>query len=334
MAHSKRIEDFNIDELLHEVKLRENKEKLVHNIGEREIESLVVPNESENEALGVFTTSEIIEGLKEKQKAIYGVDDRMDVKDVVDQEICNAADSVVALFEATSVSDNGDGTSTLKTKKFGTAYRLCSTEKFRNQPIGAFCSGFLVAPDIIATAGHCIIENNVTDIRFVFGFRMIDDSKARTVISNSEIYQGAELIGIGHEDGESEADWALVRLNRSVTNHKPLKIRRTEKIADNESVYVIGHPVGLPTKYADGENVRENGHNTYFVANLDTYGGNSGSPIFNSDHIVEGILVRGATDFVMNGNCSVSLICSASNCVGEVCTRTTVFANSVPIIND
>ncbi|MEY8350893.1 serine protease [Bacillus cereus] len=333
MAHSKRVEDFSIDELLHEVKLRETSEKLVHDIGEREIESVVVSNEPENKALGVFTTNEIIEGLKEKQKAIYGVDNRMDIKDVVDQEVLNAADSVVALFEATSISDNGDGTSTLQTQKFGTAYRLCSTEKFRNQPIGAFCSGFLVAPDIIATAGHCITENNVTDIRFIFGFRMIDDSKARTVISNSEIYQGAQLIG--HEDGESEADWALVRLNRAVTNHKPVQIRRTGKIDDNESVYVIGHPVGLPTKFADGANVRKNGHNTYFVANLDTYGGNSGSPVFNSNsHIVEGILVRGATDFVMNGNCRVSLICSASNCDGEVCTRTTVFANSVPIIND
>ena len=65
---------------------------------------------------------------------------------------------------------NGDGQSKLRTGIFGTAYGLCDDKLFRNQPIGAFCSGFLVADDIIATAGHCVEEDNVTDISFVFSF--------------------------------------------------------------------------------------------------------------------------------------------------------------------
>jgi hypothetical protein len=68
------------------------------------------------------------------------------------------------------------------------------------------------------------------------------------------------------------------------------------------------------------------------VANTDTYGGNSGSPIFNSTtHVVEGILVRGETDFVWNGNCRVSNVCTANGCRGEDCTRTTEFENLVPL---
>ena len=36
----------------------------------------------------------------------------------------------------------------------------------------------------------------------------------------------------------------------------------------------------------------------YFTANLDTYRGNSGSPVFNAiTHKVEGVLVRGEQDF-------------------------------------
>ena len=60
---------------------------------------------------------------------------------------------------------------------------------------------------------------------------------------------------------------------------------------------------------------------------LDTYGGNSGSPVFNAaTHEVEGILVRGETDFTSNGTCNVSLVCPTSGCRGEDVTRATEFA--------
>ncbi|WP_420540401.1 S46 family peptidase (plasmid) [Paenibacillus polymyxa] len=63
----------------------------------------------------------------------------------------------------------------------------------------------------------------------------------------------------------------------------------------------------IKSGFAVGAAVRDNPPNAFFVANLDTYGGNSGSPVFNSDtHEVEGILVR-----------------------GEDCTRTTEFAHLV-----
>ena len=56
----------------------------------------------------------------------------------------------------------------------------------------------------------------------------------------------------------------------------------------------------------------------------------SGSPVFNSDtHEVEGILVRGETDFVTQGSCRVSLVCPSSGCRGEDCTRTTEFVGSL-----
>jgi hypothetical protein len=63
-------------------------------------------------------------------------------------------------------------------------------------------------------------------------------------IDNEEIYQAVEIIGEAEvRDG---ADWALVRIDRPVTNQAVLKIRRHEKIDDHQNVYVIGHVVGLP----------------------------------------------------------------------------------------
>jgi hypothetical protein len=177
--------------------------------------------------------------------------------------------------------------------------------------------------------------SNVTTIRFVFGFRMANATTATTVINNREIYNGVAIIG--RQENDSGPDWALVRINRRVTNHRILPVRRSGRIGNGQGVYVIGHPVGLPTKFANGAFVRNNQPNaynqpnSYFVANLDTYGGNSGSPVFNSDtHIVEGVLVRGETDFVFQGSCRISLVCPDTGCQGEDCTRTTEFSRLLP----
>ena len=58
------------------------------------------------------------------------------------------------------------------------------------------------------------------------------------------------------------------------------------------------------------------------MANLDTYGGNSGSAVFNAKTgLVEGILVRGEQDYVQKGDCRVSNVCPADGCRGEDVTK-------------
>ncbi|HZO10808.1 MAG TPA: hypothetical protein VFB48_01705, partial [Nitrososphaeraceae archaeon] len=108
-------------------------------------------------------------------------------------------------------------------------------------------------------------------------------------------------------------------------------IRKSGKIPDTARVHVIGHPVGLPLKYAAGAQVRDNQSDLYIVCNLDTYGGNSGSPVINDDDPleIEGILVRGDTDFNQVGNCQRSNVCPNTGCRGEDVTRATEFANNL-----
>lgn len=271
----------------------------------------------------------LVKELRSRQKVIYGADDRVDIYELTEAEDLQDADGVVALVDSGNVSDNGNGTSDLTGQTFEDAKSLCASEPFRTQPARAFCSGFLIDPSFVATAGHCIDTGSLSSARFVFGFEMIDATTARTTMDNTEIYRAIRIIGRTYTSGAT--DWALVQLDRPVKNHRVVPIRRSGKIPDNEAVHVIGHPSGIPKKFADGANVRENSHADYFVANLDTYGGNSGSPIFrSSNHIVEGILVRGDTDFVWNGSCRVSNVCPNNGCNGEDCTRTTEFQNLVP----
>jgi hypothetical protein len=282
---------------------------------------------------GLVSVSDIniINAAKEKQKVIYDVDDRQDVFEVTNKKYLEAANSVVALFNKNRVSDMGDGTSELTLENFGEQQDLCASERFRDQPVGAFCSGFLVAPQIMATAGHCAKPENVKDIRFVFGFKMNAPGDPTTRINNSEIYMGSRIIG--RELTDNGPDWALVELDRPVQNHPPVKIRSSGKIEDGSPLYVIGHPCGLPMKVAGGAIVRDNSNPNFMVCNLDTYGGNSGSAVFSDGEeegpFVEGILVRGETDFEPAGNCNVSMVCPTSGCRGEDVTRTTLFADKV-----
>jgi hypothetical protein len=319
MPDIQKLKELSIDDLLQELRAREAKAGDV---------ALAIPLElSEN--LREFDDASIAKVLKENQKVIYGVDDRVDVFQLPAGPNLDDVDSVVALFNDADVIDNGNDTSTLQTQNFGAAQNLCAGERFRDQPTGAFCSGFLVAPDIIATAGHCVNAGNVANVRFVFGFRMRNATTAETVINNAEIYRGVNVIG--QQLVGNGADWALVRIDRPVTNHSIVRIRRTGKIGDTQAVHVIGHPSGLLTKFAGGAAVRNNQPSAFFAANLDTYGGNSGSPVFNSHtHEVEGILVRGEADFVQQDTCRVSLVCPTTGCRGEDCTRTTEFAQLLP----
>ena len=82
--------------------------------------------------------------------------------------------------------------------------------------------------------------------------------------------------------------------------------------------------------FGDSE-VRTVDKSGYFVANLDTYGGNSGSAVFNTDTgLVEGILVRGENDFVYSNGCRVSNVCPAPGCRGEDVTKISELANLIP----
>ena len=313
-----RLDSFAPEDLLKELKARE-----AASLSEK-----AIPRLEPRKELEPFDSASIAERLRYQQKAIYVPDNRHEVFEETNPTIQSRTESGVSLFHDSDVTVMADSSS-LKTRTFQEAQNLCSSEPYLTQPVGAFCSGVLVAPDIVATAGHCVNGATVGRIRFVFGFKMIDAKTPNLTIKNSEIYPGVRVID--RRKLSTGPDWALVKLDRPVTNHPVTPLRRSGKIADGQTVYVIGHPSGLPAKIADNGKIRDNSPAAYFVTNLDTYGGNSGSPVFDSDsHMLEGLLVRGEKDFISVGPCRVSLICPDTGCRGEDITRTAEFAALLP----
>jgi len=183
--------------------------------------------------------------------------------------------------------------------------RLCKDERFRNQGfLAPSCSGFLIGPDILLTAGHCQ-TNSGEEIRgetemyckvfdWLFDFQVLEDGEPQTRdIPMDRLYHCKRIIYAVSDERSPFRDFAIVQLDRPVTGRKPFKVA-TGAVAVGDSVAAIGNPMGLPTKVADRARVTFNNPLAMtFITNIDSYEGNSGSAVFNAKKEIVGILIGG-----------------------------------------
>lgn len=255
---------------------------------------------------------------------IYGEDNRKDVFESTDSALVELSKSTAAMIGSSNLKSltNGEiqiSANTLQSRG------ICAQERFSKQISAANCSGFLVAPNVLVTAGHCIkSQMDCSSYKWVFDFKVDHSEQGAVTVAKNAVYSCKKIISRSL-DALTKDDYAVIELDRNVQDRRPLSFRKKGKIAKGTSLAVIGHPTGLPTKIADGAKVRSLS-GKFFVANLDTFGGNSGSAVFNTKTgEVEGILVRGETDYVYNSSlgCQVSNVCASDACRGEDVTYIT-----------
>ncbi len=278
-----------------------------------------------------LTATSLWAGGPIRAKVVYGEDNRLDLYQVKDSKKLQLADSTVALFKNSDLVFS-NRKYTFSPDPFGQNSGLCQDEPFFDQPNAAFCSGSLVAPNIIITAGHCIEdETECSETKFAFNYSVKSDGAYPTSIAAKDVV-GCKSI-IHRERTDEGPDFAVIELTRAITHHQPLEINRASDLKVGDTLGVIGHPSGLPTKVAFGAEVRSIESNGFFMTNLDTYGGNSGSAVFNEKTgLIEGILVRGEEDFIydpING-CRRSNHCSETGCRGEDVTQIDRVAPYIP----
>ncbi|MBI2522353.1 MAG: trypsin-like peptidase domain-containing protein [Bdellovibrio sp.] len=233
-------------------------------------------------------------------KVIYGTDNRQDLKEssLVDFQKLALSTAVQIKPKYFTVLENGNlqlkADETLKAQ-----YDVCDDEPFAQQLAVGNCSGFLVSSDLLVTAGHCMdSESDCED--FIWAFDYAEGKIKDAQIVKENVYRCKKILKQSLDE-TSMNDYAVIQLDRPVTNRAPLNFRLNGSVKVGDSLVVIGHPSGLPTKIAGGATVQQIDHPAYFQADLDTYGGNSGSAVFNTKTgEVEGILVRGAKDYVYN----------------------------------
>ena len=234
---------------------------------------------------------------KELPRGLYGEDNRLDVKDA--EGIEDFVRATAVMIPKVNIRGNKVYGYTLREKlekKFA-SYNFDENVKFLDQPTCAGCTGFLIAPDIIVTAGHCI--KSIEDAKdFVWIFDYTNElnyikSKKYIEVNPDDVYEVSEILDAYFEKGENN-DYSILKLDRK-SSRIPYRFRTSGEIQIGAPVYGIGSPTGLPLKFADNAKVISNHADKWFKNDIDTFPGNSGGPVFNSNGFIEGIHVRGAT---------------------------------------
>lgn len=239
------------------------------------------------------------------QALIHGDDDRRDLYAVEDAELrALATFSTAAAIAPERLFRCGSDCLELEAPNLRQSSALCEGEPFEEQPAAADCSAVLVDDDLLLTAGHCVPNaENCGDHDWVFGYAIAESSDpgARIRVRSDDTYRcrRVALRGYGVAQGGTRNDVALVQLDRPATPRRRVVTLEPAEVRSGDRVTVIGYPEGIPVKVDDGAVVLPEAMRdpNSFAISSDTFAGSSGSPVFDRELRLRGIVTRGGLDY-------------------------------------
>jgi alpha-tubulin suppressor-like RCC1 family protein len=232
---------------------------------------------------------------RNSQPIIFGDDDRTELFALAPGSLsAHVAESSLALVDAAVLDTSDPANVKLRAPTLRARFQVCSDERFAAQPSAADCSGTLIAPDLLLTAGHCVdVGSCPGSARVLAGFSMRNATELQPIVSD-QVYACAEVVV---REFTSEVDYAIVRLDRPIAGAAlpKLKIGRVP-LGQGQHLIVAGYPSGVPEKVAGGATVIDSraASKDFFLSDLDSFPGNSGGGVFVEETgELAGVLVRG-----------------------------------------
>jgi V8-like Glu-specific endopeptidase len=259
-------------------------------------------------------------------RGVFGRDARKDIRDVKDIEDFSRATGAL-IMKSNLKGDRivGESLRSRLTRQHG-VNKFHENVKFLDQPACAFCTGFLIAPDLFVTAGHCVeTMKDAKDIIIVFDYNLSSNSTTTSIpVKSQDVYTVKEVVTAYFKDISTMVDYSVLRLDRP-SDRKPYRFRTSGNVSLFSNVYMIGAPSGLPMKFADNAWVMDNSPVNWFKNNVDGFPGNSGGPVYNQNGFIEGIHVRGAIELDNSGKARGDYIYDQEcNCI-----KTVTFASAL-----
>ena len=280
-----------------------------------------------NKALLLLTLSVLLVSCEEEIKEdrglitsciVYGDDNRQDVAGHPCSAVKELSSPVAVMVFNHQLRDHPQDKSLYKYSKTPAfaPFDLCSDDAFTTQNTLSHCTGFLIADDILVTAGHCVDNNNMcSSVSWVFDY--IDDNGT---LQKTNVFECTEVLSTGVNE-EYYNDYTVIRLAQKVLDREPLNFNSSDELEVGTPLVLIGSPFGIPLKIADDASVIQTqaavediffpaldasqqdqilplNKSSYFMANIDSFAGNSGSPVINAKTgLVEGIVSYGGEDW-------------------------------------
>lgn len=237
-------------------------------------------------------------------RGVFGEDNRKEVKDA--EGFKEFARATAVMIPKSDIRGNRIYAYTLRemlSRTFGVD-KFHDNVKFLDQPTAGTCTGFLIAPDILVTAGHCIktIED-AKEYIFLFDYTtdlVFNSAKNYFTFNEENAYEVSEVLSSELSDDDVDRDelldYAIIKLDRK-SNRTPYRFRTSGSVGEKTSIYTMGAPTGLPLKFSEKAVVVDDSPEKWFKSSIDAFPGNSGGPVFDKNGFIEGILVRGAVEF-------------------------------------
>jgi V8-like Glu-specific endopeptidase len=272
----------------------------------------------------IFTLSIIF--IYPIQAAIYGKDNRELAFNHENSLYERLSKSVLSQVRKGSLSlENGQVR--IKSKPLHQHVKtLCKDTPFAKTETFSKCTAFLVAPNMIVTAGHCINnQQECNEAKWVFSSDYNPASGSPITLEQEDLVTCKKILAY-KKNTISKNDYALIEIEQQILHRPTLKYRKKNRVPKDSSFFVVGHPTGLPLIVTDQAKEIEGSTKFLFKIDSDTFGGNSGSPVINSQTgIVEGILTDGDLDYTLNKQkrCMMPHKCLEGRCKGENVVRIT-----------
>jgi V8-like Glu-specific endopeptidase len=254
-----------------------------------------------------------------------GSDDRYAISEATDREKA-AARATAMLIKSEYVSAPEAGVVTLGDDP---AWRpLCSNERFSGLPQPGRCSGVKIGDRLVATSAHCIRnQRQCSETAVVFGYYGASTTAASRTVPSGTVYQCESIVASRRPAsiGERGADWTIFEVDREI-DAPSAALAESADVRPSVVTTVIGHPMGLPA-VVTRLGVVQTTTTEYFIANSDTFVGNSGSAVFAAQSVeddsprVLGLLTGGGYDFedsMEDGEeCVQAKWCNGPECLGD-----------------
>lgn len=260
----------------------------------------------------------------------YGSDDRQQILDSQHPRAVEWARATAVIVNRSMLTSTGSDTVFASPSTLGERQALCQGERFASEPALGFCSSFLVAPDLVATAGHCFKQTLCDEMSFVFDFYVGGSSENVQAIPAHNVFACREVVAQQWGNG---LDYALVRLDRPATGRVPFTLQSTPP-AVGSRVALLGYPSGILAKLdTAGEVLRIEGTRTR--TSVDSFPGHSGGVMIDlATGNAFGVHVEGSSPSFVGGggacnvtaSCAQVIVSSDGPCNGAVETNASAFA--------